>query len=294
MADTALAAASCRGPRQALDLARVSDDHGFPAAWPRCDLTRFSLVARRFRYLTSLWLAGLEKNCGEPPQEGDERPAVLVPARDGLRWAGKPKMISKRSSNRGRGGGAAGRPRVSDAAGAGAGAWTSGRSPRRGAAGPPLRMASIIDKEARGPPRPGLPLAPGASAFFAGGAEAGSGSLVQAGVRRLVARHGGERGPPVPVSALDRRRLWDVVRRGAARRAGAQGWRRWRWRRAPGSRLDTSSVTWWTWHRALQRSSDPATPGRGSRSGARPTRSDRIRGWPGWGWWSPATAPSSR
>ena len=149
-----------------------------------------------------------------------------------------------------------------------------------------LGVAAVIDEETGA-------RAVGAAAVAghlpgAGGAEPGGGSLLQAGVRGLVAHHGGgpvhqDRGRrrwitagsgtpchAVPLDALPR--IEEKLALAACSRFG----------------LDTSSV-------ALDMTNfatfiDTGNAGRRSRSGARPSRNAQTCGWPGWGWWSPGTA----
>ena len=59
---------------------------------------------------------GYDLNCGEPVQEGDQRPAVLVPARDGLGRRQAEDGFREVCGHRGRGGGAAGCSRGADGA----------------------------------------------------------------------------------------------------------------------------------------------------------------------------------
>src|SRR5712691_5474111 len=97
------------------ELARVSDDHGFLT--PDHD---FALrVFPDETPLPVLDCAGdrvYDLNYGKPVQEGDQRPAVLVPARDGLGRRQAEDDLRAVRGHRGRGGGAAGRPRGADAA----------------------------------------------------------------------------------------------------------------------------------------------------------------------------------
>ena len=150
-----------------------------------------------------------------------------------------------------------------------------------------LGVAAIIDEACGGRP-PGLPLSPGTY-------------LALAALNRVVdpcSKRGfadwwrttaADRFTKIPVSALDHRRFWDAmhavplealprIEEKLALAACAR------------SGLDTSSV-------ALDMTNfatfiDTATPGRRSRSGARPSRNARTCGWSASGWWSPATAAS--